>query len=186
MNPIHSYREKLPSIKDFGILTKILNRKRIDKAFNFTSTPKAVGYITGADMMIRKKVFDEVGGFDKDFFLYAEECELTYRINKFGYKSYSVPQAKVIHLEGMSSNEIAEEKGFKPDRFRNFLDGNFLYYKKVYGERYAIKFAKRYIRFLKIVCLVGTVVRKDCEHEKKKIIIIRQKLIEWERAIKGT
>ena len=106
MNPTHSYRMTLPSIwweidYHLGYLFgKLLWGRNLE--FNYTSKSRSVGYITGADMMVRKEIIDRVGGFSKHFFMYYEECELTYRIRKAGNKVYSVPEAKIQHLEGKS------------------------------------------------------------------------------------
>ena len=92
--------------------------------FNYTDKPKYVAHIVGADMMIKREIFNEVGGFDKDFFMYREETELNFRIHKKGYKSISIPDAKIIHLEGKSfSNNL--------NRTKRLLDGRKLYYSKV-------------------------------------------------------
>jgi len=70
--------------------------------FNHTGKPMNVAYIIGADMMIRKDVFDKQNGFDTDFFMYFEEAELQWRISKAGYKRICVPDACIIHLDGKS------------------------------------------------------------------------------------
>ena len=71
-------------------------------------------YVTGADIFFRKSVLDEIGLFDENFFMYFEESDLCYRINKAGYKIKIVPQAKIIHLEGKSSTvNINKFKWFK-------------------------------------------------------------------------
>lgn len=104
--PTHSYMPLLPSplweLNDLlgGLIFKLRWGKNFQ--FNYTQQPMKVGYITGADMMVRKSVLDEIGGFDPDFFMYYEETELTYRIAQKGYASHNVPQAEVIHLEGKS------------------------------------------------------------------------------------
>lgn len=106
MNPIHSFVRTLPSpIWDFNsllgnLLFKILYGKNIQ--YNFTCKPLSVGYVTGADMMVKRAVLDEVGGFDPEFFMYYEETELSSRIKKNGYDIVSVPDAEIIHLEGQS------------------------------------------------------------------------------------
>lgn len=106
MNPTHSFRMTLPSFwweldYHFGFFfSKLIWGE--DLEFNSSDMPKSVGYITGADMMIRKDVLDKTGGFSKHFFMYFEECELTYRVKKLGYKVFSVPVAKIQHLEGKS------------------------------------------------------------------------------------
>jgi GT2 family glycosyltransferase len=76
--------------------------------FNYTNEPLRVNYITGADLMIRKELFDRLHGFDSDFFMYYEESELEYRIKKAGYKIISVPYARIIHLEGKSFSDNIE------------------------------------------------------------------------------
>ena len=83
--------------------------------FNTSEKPKSVGYITGADMMIRKDILDITGGFSNHFFMYFEECELTYRIKKLGYKVFSVPEAKIQHLEGKSfaSSELTNKMKYQ-------------------------------------------------------------------------
>lgn len=59
-------------------------------------------YIAGADMMIRKSFIDKYGAFDKDFFMYYEDTELSYRVQKKGLEVHFVPRAKIIHLQDMS------------------------------------------------------------------------------------
>jgi GT2 family glycosyltransferase len=119
---------RLPSILSeldsflFGILAKILYGK--NAMFNCTRQPRSVGYITGADLMIRHELFLRLSGFDPDFFVYYEETELTFRVKKAGYAAYSVPQAEIIHLEGQtfSGNSIK--------RMRLMYRGRRVYYKK--------------------------------------------------------
>ena len=69
---------------------------------NKSDRVKSVGYITGADLMIRHSVFDHVGGFCKEMFMYYEDVDLNYKVKKAGYKVMSVPEARIIHLVGKS------------------------------------------------------------------------------------
>jgi GT2 family glycosyltransferase len=59
----------------------------------------------GAAMMINKKLFDKVGGFDERFFMYYEDTDLSYRIKKLGFKLYFCPTAVVRHIHTGSSQE---------------------------------------------------------------------------------
>lgn len=119
MNPTHSYRMALPSFWweiDFHLgyfFGKLIWGKNLE--FNYSDRPRSVGYITGADMMIRKEILDITGGFSIRFFMYFEECELTYRIKKLGYKVFSVPEAKIQHLEGKSfpSSELSIKEKYQ-------------------------------------------------------------------------
>lgn len=105
--------------------------------FNYSDAPKEVAYIFGADMMMKKSTFDLIGGFDPDFFMYAEEEELTWRIAQMGYSVMSVPQAKIIHLEGGTT---VTENSFSERQFRMRMNGTMTYYRKRYGDEGVHKF----------------------------------------------
>lgn len=106
VQPALSYMTFLPSIThELDELTHgFLSRKKhgINIRFNHTGHILPVGYITGADMMIKRNIINEIGGFSPAFFMYYEETELSYRIKKAGYQICSVPDAKIQHLEGKS------------------------------------------------------------------------------------
>lgn len=67
------------------------------------SKPHEVDSLTGAFILTRKKVLDEVGLFDESYFMYAEDLDLCYRIKKAGYKIIYLPEVKIIHYKGVSS-----------------------------------------------------------------------------------
>ncbi|WP_228273830.1 glycosyltransferase family 2 protein [Acinetobacter nosocomialis] len=52
--------------------------------------------------MISKQVFDELNGFDENFFMYYEETDLLFRLRQKRYQTFIVPESKIIHLEGAS------------------------------------------------------------------------------------
>ena len=99
--------------------------------FNFTGLPQKVGYISGADLFIPKRIFLDAGGFDEDFFMYYEETELTYRVKKLGYDVYLLPDAKILHLEGQSETD-AEKVAYRMRKSEK------LYYIKT-KQRYLIR-----------------------------------------------
>ena len=79
--------------------------------YNYTDKPLKVCFITGADLMIKKNLFKILNGFDPDFFMYYEDSELEHRVNKAGYKIYSIPNALIKHLEGKSfSNSLDRQR----------------------------------------------------------------------------
>jgi GT2 family glycosyltransferase len=65
--------------------------------------PSEVEVISGACLMVRKEVFEKVGGFSEDYFMYYEDTDLCYKIRRKGWKNIFVPQAKVVHHGGGSS-----------------------------------------------------------------------------------
>ncbi len=62
-----------------------------------------VDAISGAFFLTRKKVLDKVGGFDEEYFMYAEDIDLCFRIKRAGYKIIYYPQVSIIHHKGISS-----------------------------------------------------------------------------------
>src|SRR5579871_660708 len=62
-----------------------------------------VDILSGAFMMARKEVLDITGGFDEQFFMYGEDIDLSYRIQKAGYKNYSLAETVIIHFKGEST-----------------------------------------------------------------------------------
>lgn len=124
--------------------------------FNHTNESLKVAYIFGADMMLSKKVFDGVGGFDPDFFMYAEEEEMSWRITKAGYQIMNVPQAKIIHLEGAT---VKSANAFSEKQFRMRMNGTIIYYYKCFGIEGVHKFFQyrslRYERLIKIAKMQG-------------------------------
>ncbi len=93
------------------------------------SKVQEVNNITGADLMLRKSVLDEVGVFNEKFFMYFEETELETRIRRAGYKIFFVPDSKIIHLEDKFRNNKHINKHFQ----ESFVE----YYRLCYGEAWA-------------------------------------------------
>lgn len=130
---------------------KINNKDLLAMEFNFTNNPIKVAYIFGADMMLPRKLYNEVNGFDPDFFMYGEEEELTWRITNKGYQVICIPDAKIIHLDGATTKK---QNMFSPRQFRMRLNGTIMYYYKRYGKKGVEKFCyfrrKRYQNQLRI------------------------------------
>ncbi|AOY75539.1 glycosyltransferase family 2 protein [Clostridium formicaceticum] len=89
-----------------------------------------VDAVTGAFMMVRRGVIDEVGGLDEDFFMYGEDLDWCYRIKKAGWKIIYYPEAKIIHYKGASN------KKKKVKIVYEFHRAMYLFYKKHYNEKY--------------------------------------------------
>jgi GT2 family glycosyltransferase len=56
-----------------------------------------VDWVMGAALFIKTDVFNKVGGFDKDYFLYFEEVDLCYKVIKSGYEIIYLPYVSVFH-----------------------------------------------------------------------------------------
>jgi GT2 family glycosyltransferase len=64
-----------------------------------------VDVLAGAFMMLKKEVVEKVKGFDETFFMYGEDVDLSYRIQKFGYLNYYFADSTIIHFKGESTKK---------------------------------------------------------------------------------
>jgi GT2 family glycosyltransferase len=65
---------------------------------------KKVDWVSGACLMMRRKIFKIVGGFEKELFMYGEDTELCFRANKNGFPTFFYPEIMLFHKERGSSN----------------------------------------------------------------------------------
>lgn len=64
-----------------------------------------VDVLSGAFMLLRKSLIDQIGSLDEDYFMYGEDIDLSYRITKAGYKNYYYPETTIIHYKGESTKK---------------------------------------------------------------------------------
>lgn len=64
-----------------------------------------VEVLSGAFMMMPKRVLDEIGYLDETYFMYGEDIDLSYRITLGGYRNYYLPEARIIHYKGESTKK---------------------------------------------------------------------------------
>jgi GT2 family glycosyltransferase len=62
-----------------------------------------VDVLAGAYLMVRHDVLKKIGSFDEAFFMYGEDVDLSYRIQKAGYKNYYIADTTIIHFKGEST-----------------------------------------------------------------------------------
>jgi GT2 family glycosyltransferase len=72
--------------------------------------PRAVDWLTGAALLLRREALDEVGLFDEEFFLYSEEVDLQYRLHRHGWDSWFLPDVTVVHHESQFSAGVPERR----------------------------------------------------------------------------
>ena len=73
---------------------------------------KEVSSARGACMMIRKKIFDQLGGFDEKLFFSFEDVDLGWRSWILGYKVVIAPNSIVYHSVGKTSSKLKSEAAF--------------------------------------------------------------------------
>lgn len=90
--------------------------------------PAEVDWLTGACLMVRRQVVDEVGGLDEAYFMYSEELDWCRRIKAAGWRVVYVPAAQVLHHVGKSSEQAVTA------RHVNFQRAKLRYFRKYHGR----------------------------------------------------
>ena len=130
-----SYNMTFPSIfAEFcsllGYLPEII-MYRGNRKYNNSDKELKVGMITGADLMVKRSVIDEVGFFRPEFFMYFEDTDFCYKVARAHYLRINIPSAKIYHLEGKST------KSYKKKAELNF-NGRRTFYLLNYSRFYTL------------------------------------------------
>jgi N-acetylglucosaminyl-diphospho-decaprenol L-rhamnosyltransferase len=72
-------------------------------------TEREVDIVTGCFLLIDRDLWDRLGGFDRQFFMYAEEADLCIRARKLGARPAITPLAEIIHLGGVAEASATEK-----------------------------------------------------------------------------
>jgi hypothetical protein len=112
------------------LLARLFPNNRYSKKYivsqkDNSNNPFEVDWVSGACLMVRRSIIDEIGPLDDDFFMYWEDLEFCYRVKMKGWKVVCIPSETVIHYEGKST--------LKKISSRCIIEFNrsaYLYYKK--------------------------------------------------------
>lgn len=147
-------------IQDFPLVDKFIKpfhpmkEKSIKKANSFYQEEKELDWVTGAFMFTRRKVVDQIKGFDEEYFMYTEEVDLCYRAKQKGWKVWYKPQWSILHYGGAS--------GTGENAVLNEFKGIKLFYKKNYSPwKYPVLRAILKIGSLGRILLFGLIEGKS-------------------------
>ena len=71
---------------------------------DFSKLPGTIAWVIGASMIIRRELYEKLGGFDPKFFLYSEETDFCLRLRKLGFEIGHITEVVVSHIGGASEN----------------------------------------------------------------------------------
>jgi len=122
-------------------LSSLFPKSRLFAKYNLTYLDEdqiaEVDALSGSCMLMRKDVYDKIGGFDEQFFMYGEDLDLCYRVQKAGYKVFYVPETKIIHYKGEST------KRSSLDETKVFYGAMSLFVKKHFSSSFLLEFILR-------------------------------------------
>ena len=70
-----------------------------------------VPQVCGASLLVRREAWLQIGGFDESYFMYFEDTDLCVRLREAGWQIWYLPEARVNHFLGASSQGSAGERG---------------------------------------------------------------------------
>lgn len=178
--PVDSFRRAFETVgtmrRRYSIFINLLLKlphKRF--GYNYSNKPRRVAWVGGADMMVRRKVFDEIGGLDEVIFMYAEEMEFQYRVTKLtNYTIMSVPWAHMYHLENGSIKP--KRKKYNEEWERLMLKGFPRYLYKWFGEGDVKKYLKIKISGARKLKMISNLkgAKDQADRYNKQIILYKE------------
>lgn len=92
------------------------------------ATPRDVDWVSGAALMMRRALLDQIGAFDEDFYMYCEDVDLCWRANHANpWRVTYLPDAVIYHYIGKSSDMVPARMTYE------FHRSQYLFYKKHYA-----------------------------------------------------
>ena len=127
--PIFQMMDYWDDVLDCFFLYRKFNKHPIEK-IDYTKDIQNIGMFKGSFFAVNTAIFEEVGGFDENVFLFCEERILSNKMQKAGYKVGLVTHAKYVHEHSFSIN-----KKYKSiSKQMALLYKSRLYYNKKYNE----------------------------------------------------
>jgi GT2 family glycosyltransferase len=122
-------------------LSSLFPQSKIFARYNLTYLDENQSYevdaISGSFMMMRREVYEKVGGFDEQFFMYGEDLDICYRIQKAGFKVFYVHTTQIIHYKGEST------KRSSLDETKVFYHAMHLFVKKHFSSSFLVELILR-------------------------------------------
>lgn len=79
-----------------------------------SSVPCPVDWVSGASMIVRRRVFEEIGLLDEGLYTYYDDIDICLRARRAGWPTWHVPQSRVVHIAGQSTG--IDRRDEKPGR----------------------------------------------------------------------
>lgn len=179
---VQAYPTILGQVLDAALLRRIFPRWRLwgmRALFNGNEKPVEVEVISGACLMVRREVFEKVGGFTTDYFMYAEDTDLCFKVKSANWKNYYVGAPTVVHHGSGSSDSHPENHSasvlMRESIFR-FLQ---LRHSKIYATTYRIAIA--WVALLRLGALAGLLVLPAAAVRRSSL---RASFVKWRRLLR--
>ena len=118
-----------------GLVSKLLHNHIVVRAMG--SVPEQVDWFPGAAMMVRRKIVEDLGGMDENYFLYFEETDFCLKVTRAGWTNWYLPESRVMHIAGETTGVTGRTEGRRrlPDYW---FESRRRYFAKNHGLAYAV------------------------------------------------
>jgi len=79
------------------------------------AAPCSVDWVSGASMILRRTMLDEIGLLDEGLYTYFDDIDICLRARRAGWETWFVPESRVVHLEGASTGVLDRAVKRRPD-----------------------------------------------------------------------
>jgi GT2 family glycosyltransferase len=124
--------------------------------------------LVGAFMFMKTPLYRQVNGFDEDYFMYGEDIDLSYRIQKAGFKNYYFGEIQAVHFKGESTTKDQVYL----ERFYNAM---YIFYKKHFRNyKTSYELVKQILKLAKIIEEIKLKSLKPMDASKRYTLIITE------------
>lgn len=109
---LHTPLSELEGSARLGLVSRMLRHHAVSAPPAAQAHP--CDWVSGAALLMRRAVIEDIGLMDEGFFLYFEEVDYCWRAKRAGWEVWYVPQSRVLHLEGAATGITAGAKRRAP------------------------------------------------------------------------
>lgn len=156
--------------------------KKLKFKHKFNNLPGNIAWLLGACLLIRREAYQEISGFDPDYFLYGEDADIGLRLRQHGYEIGYCEDVIINHVSGAS--ELGADS---LDKWLRKRRGIFLFYCRHYERSDVLKIAKTtivkskfYLALMSFSGLFGSknnVAFIDKKHRLQATVIVAKEVI---------
>jgi len=131
----HSFLSEFENALRLGLVSQLLSQWTVAPAVSDVECQ--TDWVAGASMIIRRRVFEDVGLLDEEYFMYYEEVDFCLQAHRAGWLCWYVPQSRVVHFVGQSSG-VTNLKVIPKRRPQYWFESRKRYFIKNHGKLYTL------------------------------------------------
>lgn len=140
MGLFYETAEALFYINHYRKFKKFLNSKRYKRTHPFK-----VGWMSGACILLKRALYNEIGGFNSEYFLNYEDLDFCNRVENKGYVNLYFPHLKCIHLD-----QTSQKRDYEAFVYSRYVS-------RLIYDKYHYNFLKRF--WVRLIHIIGIILR---------------------------